>query len=320
MLRMLLGELVYDLYREDGILYLPAVYGEDADCKGRFLRCRLDWDKNDVGKDITDLEDLCFAVSDIAKYYATGAEYGSRPCLGEDETCEFEYDIWKHYIDGWSEDGKSRAQLEAEAKERIGDSPAAYLLVRLVNELCRCSIDPDGSEDFKKLLRTEERLIQTFILHRHAVSAEEISFMCEPDSGEGFFPSSSELADTDLPCIYELLEKHQFLMKDPKTGYFMLAAEILNDPQMSYRLIREGFDSAKAVMDDLISSLPGIQSELVKKRYGLGDGSRRSLAELGREHDLSESAVKVLAEYALIALSYPPHSDMLRELLTCSKQ
>jgi DNA-directed RNA polymerase sigma subunit (sigma70/sigma32) len=82
------------------------------------------------------------------------------------------------------------------------------------------------------------------------------------------------------------------------------------DPEMwmEHKLIQE------AVLE-LVQRLPQRLRQVIVGRYGLGDGKRQTLREIGAELEVTRERVRQLQQEAIAWLRHPAHSVGVRQLL-----
>ena len=71
----------------------------------------------------------------------------------------------------------------------------------------------------------------------------------------------------------------------------------------------------KTCLHDLVGRLPKRLERVIKARYGLEEGQRQTLAQVGRQIGVCRERVRQLQQEALVWLRHPAHSQELREML-----
>lgn len=71
----------------------------------------------------------------------------------------------------------------------------------------------------------------------------------------------------------------------------------------------------KEQLNDILASLPPKERRVVELRFGLGDGRRRTLEEVGQEFDVTRERIRQIENKALRKLRHPKRSRKLREYL-----
>lgn len=71
----------------------------------------------------------------------------------------------------------------------------------------------------------------------------------------------------------------------------------------------------KEQLHDLLASLSAKEQRVIELRFGLGDGRRRTLEEVGQEFGVTRERIRQIESKALKKLRHPRHSRKLREYL-----
>jgi len=71
----------------------------------------------------------------------------------------------------------------------------------------------------------------------------------------------------------------------------------------------------KEQLHDLLASLSAKEQRVIELRFGLGDGRRRTLEEVGQEFGVTRERIRQIESKALRKLRHPRHSRKLREYL-----
>jgi len=71
----------------------------------------------------------------------------------------------------------------------------------------------------------------------------------------------------------------------------------------------------KEQLQDVLASLSAKEQRVIELRFGLGDGVRRTLEEVGREFGLTRERIRQVEKKALKKLRHPKRSRKLREYL-----
>ena len=68
-------------------------------------------------------------------------------------------------------------------------------------------------------------------------------------------------------------------------------------------------------LDDILSTLTYRERKVLELRFGLVDGTPRTLEEVGREFDVTRERIRQIEAKALRKLKHPSRSSKLRDFL-----
>ena len=74
-------------------------------------------------------------------------------------------------------------------------------------------------------------------------------------------------------------------------------------------------DDMKCMIDKILCSLPVKEEQIIRKRFGIGEDSPRTLEEVGLEFDVTRERIRQIEVKAIRKLKHPSRSKWLREFI-----
>jgi len=74
-------------------------------------------------------------------------------------------------------------------------------------------------------------------------------------------------------------------------------------------------DDMKSMIDKILCSLPCKEEQIIRKRFGIGEDSPRTLEEVGLEFDVTRERIRQIEVKAIRKLKHPSRSKWLREFI-----
>ena len=74
-------------------------------------------------------------------------------------------------------------------------------------------------------------------------------------------------------------------------------------------------DDMKSMIDKILCSLPVKEEQIIRKRFGIGEDSPRTLEEVGLEFDVTRERIRQIEVKAIRKLKHPSRSKWLREFI-----
>ncbi len=71
----------------------------------------------------------------------------------------------------------------------------------------------------------------------------------------------------------------------------------------------------KEELEDILDTIPPREKRILKLRFGLIDGRRRTLSEIGQDYDLSRERIRQIEKKALQRMRHPTRSKKLKDFL-----
>jgi RNA polymerase primary sigma factor len=69
------------------------------------------------------------------------------------------------------------------------------------------------------------------------------------------------------------------------------------------------------MIDKILCSLPVKEEQIIRKRFGIGEDSPRTLEEVGLEFDVTRERIRQIEVKAIRKLKHPSRSKWLREFI-----
>ncbi len=134
-------------------------------------------------------------------------------------------------------------------------------------------------------------------------------------------PSPAEIAEVmeiGVQKVRQLLQiaQHPISMHSPVgDGELTTLGDLLVDRAARDPRERVGFVLLKGRLTEAMSGLKERERKVLELRFGLTDGCARTLAEIGKQYDLTREAIRMIEFKALRKLRHPVHRRKLDEFL-----
>ncbi len=140
----------------------------------------------------------------------------------------------------------------------------------------------------------------------------------ELEGDQGSKTNNLDYVETNERYIYiDLQDKSMPMQCEPAKGYFELLASIYDEE--SIITFKPALDNCEEYFKELFDSILGTLTEreqgIIRTRFGLDDGIRKTLEEVGREYQLSRERIRQILQKVLRKLKHPSRSRKLKNSL-----
>ncbi|MBR4760223.1 MAG: hypothetical protein IK078_08775 [Lachnospiraceae bacterium] len=282
---------LFDRVSDKGVLIIPSWEDptDDDEAKGRFMKCFLEYQEDDVKKTGEELEQIIEDLRCLGKWYAKSKKsFDKKPDKKELER-ETTFATWERFIKKFHNDASDLKKLREDCIRRAGEGLTPYMVVIRVRRILKLyEINaPELVIDFEK-----KYLAEALIINRFATVVEQIDFLEKP-AKKGYKKGDFEpeygmpnpLSYDDFNAIVKLLDEDHRVNPFPMSGYYLLAGKTGRDLFLIWFRLPEEYDDFKETMDKQLDQLVPAEAAYIRERYGLSDGDRRTVFEIAEESE-----------------------------------
>lgn len=178
-----------------------------------------------------------------------------------------------------------------------------------------------ADEDLNAVINKYSRLLidEYAINKEQAYAAIEIWTRILGIFEEGIFENTTDAMvqepdNTGRYYYVNLVDKSARIIQEPIVGYFDLLSRIFGEKTLiTYRSIIDYYGIYfRRIFDSVLETLTEREQGVLRSRYGLDDGVRKSLEDVGKDYMVTGERIRQIEEKALRKLRHPARSRRLK--------